>query len=290
MNAHSNALLIDTAPPTASEPTLLERLAAVADDEVLSEDYACIKARCEHGVRSACIDRPTFGIVLRGAKRLHVKGTEPLRLGAGDLFMITRPCQLDAFNWPDDAGLYLTMTVPICDDVVAAARMLWAQPIAQGGPEVLAVPAQRMAAPLAAWADAMRAGAYGPARSALADMLVQLCAMGHTAVLAPPPPTLAAQIRTLVAAQPERSWRSQDFEHALGLSGATLRRRLAAEKQSLLEVITEARLACALQLLYTTRWPVKTVAARVGYRSAPTFARRFSQRYGLEPAQIGNGA
>ena len=267
---------------------LIERLLSLTTDSALSENYACICARHEHGVRSVQIDQPTFGVVLRGAKRLHAKGADALSLSAGDMFMIARPCQLDAFNWPDDTGLYLTITMPICDEVIGAARMLWAQPVSQDGPDVLALPAQRMAPQLLAWADALRAGAYGPARAALADLLVQLCMLGHTGVLAPPPPTLAAQIRTLVAAQPDRSWRSRDFEDALGLSGATLRRRLAAEKQSLLEVITEARLSCAMQLLYTTRWPVKTVAARVGYQSAPTFVRRFAQRYGLEPAHIGN--
>jgi transcriptional regulator GlxA family with amidase domain len=35
-------------------------------------------------------------------------------------------------------------------------------------------------------------------------------------------------------------------------------------------------------------WPVKTVAARVGYRSVASFSRRFSERYGLDPARIGN--
>lgn len=263
---------------------------ALTADDVLSKEYACICATREHGVRLADVDQPTFGVVLRGRKRLHGPGGSEIALAAGDMFVITRPCQLDAFNWPDEDGLYLTITMPICDEVIAAARMLWAQPVGQGGPSVLGLPAQRMASQLLAWGDALRVGAYGPARAALADMAVQLCEMGHTAMLAPPPPTLAARIRSLVAAQPERAWRSRDFEDELGLSGATLRRRLAAEGQSLLDVITDARLACAMQLLYTTRWPVKTVAARVGYQSAPTFVRRFARRYGLDPSQIGNAA
>lgn len=41
-------------------------------------------------------------------------------------------------------------------------------------------------------------------------------------------------------------------------------------------------------LLYTTRLPLKTVAARVGYRSLGSFSKRFVERYGLEPAAIGN--
>lgn len=54
------------------------------------------------------------------------------------------------------------------------------------------------------------------------------------------------------------------------------------------ELITDARLAHAMSLLYTTRLPLKTVAARVGYRSLGSFNKRFAERYGLEPAAIGN--
>ncbi|NZD47207.1 AraC family transcriptional regulator [Sphaerotilus sulfidivorans] len=45
-----------------------------------------------------------------------------------------------------------------------------------------------------------------------------------------------------------------------------------------------------MQLLYTTRLPVKTVAQRVGYRSVSSFVRRFGERYGVEPSRIGLGA
>jgi AraC-like DNA-binding protein len=76
----------------------------------------------------------------------------------------------------------------------------------------------------------------------------------------------------------------------LGVSGATLRRRLSVEKTTLRSAVTEARLSCAMELLYTTRWPIKTVAARVGYRSSSTFVRRFTERYGMEPGHIGNAA
>lgn len=275
-------------PVVAPSRALVAELLALAECQN-AEDYVCITARHEHGVRSALIDRPTLGVVLRGAKRLHMGGGADVSLSAGDLFLIARPCQFDAFNWPDADGLYLTLMLPLCDEVLTAARTLWAQPIVQGGPDVIALPAERVAVPLGAWADALRQGEYGPARAALATLLVRLCAMGHTAMLTPPPPSLSARIRALVADAPQREWRSADFEAELGLSGATLRRRLAAEGGSLLHAITEARLACALQLLYTTQWPVKTVAARVGYRSVPTFTRRFAQRYGLEPGRIGNG-
>jgi AraC-like DNA-binding protein len=141
---------------------------------------------------------------------------------------------------------------------------------------------------LQAWCHALQAQRPDQARLALSSLLLRLCAQGHTALLAPPLPGFAAQVRAIVAAQPARDWRSRDFEDALGLSGATLRRRLSAEQTTLSEVIVQARLAQAMELLYTTRWPIKTIAARVGYRSPASFSRRFAQRYGLEPGEIGN--
>ena len=92
----------------------------------------------------------------------------------------------------------------------------------------------------------------------------------------------------MVAQAPARGWQSADFEQALAMSGATLRRRLADEGTPLREAIAQSRLACALELLYTTRSPVETVAHRVGYQSVESFARRFRERYGLEATAIGN--
>ena len=72
------------------------------------------------------------------------------------------------------------------------------------------------------------------------------------------------------------------------MSEATIRRHLAAEGTSLRQVVVEARLSVALELLYTTRLPIKTVATRVGYASPSSFVRRFVERYGIEPTMIGN--
>lgn len=76
------------------------------------------------------------------------------------------------------------------------------------------------------------------------------------------------------------------MEEQFALSGATLRRRLAAEDTSLRQLLTEARLAHGMQLLYTTDLPLKTVAARAGYRFAASFSKRFAEQYGLAPTDI----
>ena len=80
---------------------------------------------------------------------------------------------------------------------------------------------------------------------------------------------------------------SMSPEALLGMSGATLRRHLAAEDTSLRELLVDVRMGIALNLLYGTQLPLKTVAARVGYRSPDGFVRAFRARYGLEPSQLG---
>jgi AraC-like DNA-binding protein len=184
--------------------------------------------------------------------------------------------------------LYLTLMVPLCQEVMDAARLLWAAPVAAQGDSMAVTHITQLEPQLQAWRHALQAQRPDQARLALSSLLLRLCAQGHTALLAPPLPGFAAQVRAIVTAQPAREWRSRDFEDALGLSGATLRRRLSAEQTTLSEVIVHARLAQAMELLYTTRWPIKTIAARVGYRSPASFSRRFAQRYGLEPGEIGN--
>ncbi len=273
---------------TLATTSLLDHLRALADCP-RADGYACIQARHEHGVRSVAIDRPTLAIVLSGKKQLRRAGGVDVRLDEGDLFIVTRALHLDVTNSPNpESGLYRTLTVPFCDEVMDAARLLWAAPVVQGGDDIVAMQASRLESELLAWRQALASERYGEARLALASVLVKLCSWGHPGVLVPSPPSVAAQVRAIVAQQPAHRWQSRDFEAELGISGATLRRRLSGEQTSLSEALTDARLACAIQLLYTTRWPVKTVAARVGYRSASSFVRRFVERYGMEPGAIGN--
>lgn len=273
--------------PQDPRSLLIARLGSLVDC-TRAEGYACITARHEHGAHAVDIDHPCIAIVLRGRKQVRTHA-QTLEFAPGDLFLIARRCRMDVVNIPDpDSGLYLTVTIPLCEEVLAAARLLWSDPITGHGQDLARLDSAEFAFDLQRWLASLQAGHYTEARLALAALTVALCRRGHTAMLVPPPPSLAMQIRDLVRAEPAREWQSQHVEAALGVSGATLRRRLVTEGTGLRDVIAAARLACAMDLLYTTHWPVKTVAARVGYRSVASFTRRFTERYGLDPAHIGN--
>ncbi|MEN5040030.1 helix-turn-helix domain-containing protein [Stenotrophomonas sp. TWI1149] len=273
--------------PIDTTTSLLATLASLADCQ-RADGYACITARREHGASSVEIPQPQFAILLQGRKQVRT-AQQSLEFAPGDLFLITRRCRIDVVNIPDPhSGLYLSAIVPMCAEALTAARALWNEPLPEAGDALARLPLAEHGATLLQWRQALEHGRYTEARLALASLAVAFCRRGHGSLLVPPEPSLGERIRDLIAAQPERDWQSRDFEAQLGLSGATLRRRLASEQSSVRELITDARLAHAMGLLYTTRLPLKTVAARVGYRSLGSFSKRFVERYGLEPAAIGN--
>jgi len=273
--------------PIDTTTSLLATLASLADCQ-RADGYGCITARREHGASSVEIPQPQFAILLQGRKQVRT-AQQSLEFAPGDLFLITRRCRIDVVNIPDPhSGLYLSAIVPMCAEALTAARALWNEPLPQAGDALARLPLAEHGATLLQWRQALEHGHYTEARLALASLAVAFCRRGHGSLLIPPEPSLGERIRDLIAAQPERDWQSRDFEAQLGLSGATLRRRLASEHSSVRELITDARLAHAMGLLYTTRLPLKTVAARVGYRSLGSFSKRFAERYGLEPAAIGN--
>ena len=54
--------------------------------------------------------------------------------------------------------------------------------------------------------------------------------------------------------------------------------------------IADWRLQRALNLLAESNVPIKTVALRIGYRSAAAFTRAFSDRFGCSPKERRMGA
>ena len=295
--------------------TLQQQLQALLDSEAAA---SCVhaSARMAHTVRAVDVLQPALSIVLEGCKTVHCADCDG-KLPPGGI--------LDVQHQPDvQTGRYRALMVPLCDEVLTAARLLLGtgfppvttasapavtgstgQEVAYGiftavppadqmsspGPWIYTAVADDHAPALLRWAHTLLQGDYAGARAALAALVIALVQRrGLRRLVLPQAPTLAHQVREQVLAAPARHWQSRDFEALLGLSGATLRRRLAAEHTSLRELLAEVRLGLSLNLLYGTHLPLKTVAARVGYRSPDAFVRAFRMRFGLEPSQLGREA
>ena len=265
-----------------------EACGLLAQLQTVADTCAVVSSRHSHAVRAVDILQPQLGVVLQGCKQVRC-GDTYLDIHVGEILVSTRACNLNVTNLTDDhEQCYATVCIPISETVLQAARLLHGETVLTVTTEpAIACENIAVCAPaLAAWAQAVLADDAVAARLALTQVVLQLVAQGHAALLLPPSKDLAAQIYDLVRSRPAHAWQSAEIEQHLGLSGATLRRRLAAQDNGLKQVILHARLSCALDLLYTSEWPLKTIAAKCGYQSVGVFNQRFLQRYGLLPSDI----
>ncbi|HEU4602429.1 MAG TPA: helix-turn-helix transcriptional regulator [Steroidobacteraceae bacterium] len=275
------------APVKPSHERLLTQLAEFARGNPLS---SCVRVQAKEAymLHALNIDTALFAIPLEGCKRFR-RDSEWLCVTRGDVFLVPAPQALDVENVPDErAGRYLAIGIPLHANILEAARQLIPNPIGPGASDAASISLEPYVDDLSAWLSALVRKDALRVYHAMVGLVLRLYENGFQGLLQPRAPTLSAQIRAKIAVDPAKDWSSEELEHALSMSGATLRRRLAAEGTSLRDVIAEARLSQAFALLSTTDLPVKTVAVRVGYNSASTFARRFSERYGVEPSRLSN--
>lgn len=267
--------------------SLATRLATLAEHEG-DAPYLRVHARAAHVLNAVRMDGAGIAMPLQGRKRVRDHGGEWLDVARGELLLIPHARTFDVENFPDPAREepYLAVCIALPPNVLDAARQLLPDAIYARGDGIAVEPIDGFVSALGAWCDAIGAADETAARYALVGVALELCARGHVALLKPTAPTLAQRVRGLVATEPAREWSSNLIESSLGMSGATLRRRLAGEGTSLREIVADARLACALVLLQSTTLPLKSVAHRVGYASLSSFSKRFGARYGIEPSRV----
>lgn len=267
-------------------PELVDQLLQlVKDNRPLPCD--CLRAMQAHLVRAYDADCASISMPLRGRYRIQ-EGGRWSEVGPGQLLVVPSARCVDVEHVPDPLwGEFVALSVQLDERLVGAARLLLPASAAEALGRVSAVTMDEVMPALSRWAQAMQSGQRALSLHAMVEVIIRLHEAGHTGLLREQPPTLAMQIRRMVAAEPARLWDSPELEARLGMSGASLRRHLAAENTTMRGLVTEARLAEALRLLLTTRLPVKTVAARIGYSSVQSFARRFAERYGAEPSTYG---
>lgn len=262
---------------------LLNELLELACSE-LAFPCCCLRAMQSWQVNKFQVDGATFSFPLRGTFRYREQD-QWVCVPPGEMLVFPNARSIDIECTPDpDSGEFLALTVLMAEEQLEAARLLLrVLPPATPG-NVAAEPLAQFIAPMTRWVAALQAGNRALSIHAMLEIMIRLFEMGHHGLLRLQPPGIAMMIRNMVSSDPAHHWSTGEIEERLNISGATLRRRLAAENTTLSAVITDARIAGALQLLMTTRIPIKTVAARVGYASVASFSRQFSKRYGAEPS------
>lgn len=96
----------------------------------------------------------------------------------------------------------------------------------------------------------------------------------------------AARLRRLLASDPAKRWKIGEVGKLLGMSEATLRRRLEADGLGFRDIIGQVRMGRALTLLQSSDLSVTQIAYEVGYESISQFAARFRRHFGQSPGRL----
>lgn len=238
-----------------------------------------------------CVDFPTLILVCAGTKRLRLDGEE-IVARAGEMIALSGGCEVEIINTPPADGPYLAQSVSIDPALCAECE--------QPGLRLTPITgARRIGSPpdflRAAFARALVAcdESSGPppriARHQVQEVVLGLAVHG----LCFDPSRLSrvsTRVRRLVGSDATRRWRAGAVARQLGMSEATLRRRLEREDTSFRRVLQEVRMGRALVLLQSSELPVVQVAFEVGYDSVSQFSARFRRHFGQSPRQLRGAA
>jgi AraC-like DNA-binding protein len=234
------------------------------------------------------IDNPTIIVVLRGRKLLRWGGHERV-VESGCAIAVAEQQTFDVVNTPcTSTGLYEAQWLT-CDGAVTAQYSegpVKGQRI--GDVHVLKSAGTSF---LQAFAHA-REGILYPAevptevaKVRMTEMLTWLdhdgAYFGHSQR-----PSLVRQVRRRIADDLSAIWTAPRMADLLGVSEATLRRRLSDEGTSFHALLVDVRMSRALTLLQVTDLPVTQIALEIGYNSPSRFTARFRQRFGYGPSDV----
>jgi AraC-like DNA-binding protein len=226
-------------------------------------------------------ERPLVARVCTGVKRIEgPAGT--VDFTAGSIGTLPPRLPLTISNVPPLHGPYLTEAMVLNEDIVAGLDI---------APNPL--PALR------ATHDTRVAAAFGRSAAALADpdcperlrrhlveeLLLWLAEVG-IGFGKLRPATLTDRLRAMISEAPGTDWHAKRAARALGVSEATMRRRLAETGTSFSGTLIDVRMAAALALLQSSAMSVTQVAFAAGYASPSRFAVRFRERFGLSPSEL----
>lgn len=233
------------------------------------------------------VEFPTLLVVRAGVKHLRC-GEREWVVRAGEMIALAGGFSVDVTNTPPPSGPFLGQSISIDPALCAECALLGPRLTPVGDARLIARPPDFLTA---AFARALSAcdQTVGPplmvARHQMKEVLLALAECGLRFDLAGAN-KVSTRVRRLVGAEVTRRWRAGAVARQLGMSEATLRRRLEREATTFRRVLQEVRMGRALVLLQSSELPVVQIAYEVGYDSVSQFSARFRRHFGQSPRQL----
>lgn len=233
------------------------------------------------------INRPVIILVEQGTKILRLGETE-LTIRAGGAVALNQNQVFDVVNEADGNGAYQARWIAFDPHLVASyapaegIKRSIESALTLGIPPTGFIDAYDLATKAIASPDSVPDAI---ALHRMKELLIWLDLSGGR--FNPPKPTgFEPRVRELLMANPGDDWTGERLCRMLGVSAATLRRKLAAEGWSFQSLLNDVRMSAAMQMLQSTDMPILHIAQDVGYESQSRFALRFRARFGFAPSAI----
>lgn len=236
------------------------------------------------------VEFPTLVLIRAGGKLLRLDGRE-IVAREGEMVLLDGGCEIGVLNSLPASGPFVGQSLSIDSALCAELEQPAERLTPVGGARVLAQPPAFLREAFArAHASCNEASAV-PARllrHQLGEVLLALAECGLRFDLSKLS-RVSTRVRRLVGSDAARRWRAGEVARQLGMSEATLRRRLERERTNFRRLLQEVRMGRALVLLQSSELPVVQVALEVGYDSVSQFAACFRRHFRQSPSELRAG-
>ena len=220
---------------------------------------------------SVYIEHPLLIMVNRGHKIIRWDNQECI-IQAGEIVAVSSGQTVDVINGLSDDGLFFSHQLR-CDPRLIATFA--SHPASAGLGYVTGVMPVRNLAPefINTFSNTFKAisdtGDIPPTivRHRMLELLLWLAQRGVKFILNESD-SLSERVRRCLAVDPHKIWSASEVADHMAMSEVVLRRKLAAEKILLRDLMIDVRMISALRLLQGTDWPISLIASQVGYESA----------------------
>jgi len=238
--------------------------------------YSSVK---EQRLLNVPIIKPTLIVVLKGSKALGKR--HELACHAGQFIFLANSPAINMRNIPQNKT-YFALIIEFELQEISDLRI----DDGKGSDYLIGQTSASLEACLQQFVEAARWAPDNICALRKREILLLLSALGHQGVL-----SLLGSVQTKDTLH--TMFTTQGFHittkqicQQLAMSESTLRRKLALEGTSVLEIKDQARLGLALHLLQTTRDSIGFIADKCGYQSQSRFTTRFKNRFGLTPSAL----
>ena len=238
-------------------------------------------------VRNINVDDPTIILIRHGTKRIRWSGNE-LYLQAGEVVIIGSGESFDVINTPGENGRYEADWLSFNPDLVSryVCRNQHCLPVSDA--RKLKITSDSFRRAFYHTTEIFRDLSAIPQSVAIGRMQEMLSWLDEYGICFGnfQRSGVERKVRKLVSSDASHSWSTKSVANQMGMSEATLRRKLRAENTSFSRLLVDVRMCRALTLLQVTDLSVTQIAFEVGYESPSKFSARFRNRFGFCPGQV----